>query len=173
MGQFALGIRSLLLKSIIFVILAALLAWTLGGRLWGPTRTDFKEQAASWNGDRWFWRMMVGGRDSRELKWNLMRQSADGKMVVAIESIPGNVAGPIAGRDGLYYASHDSLSGAAWQVVRMNLDHTTESWSLPDRLAVEQQLARVKAGLPVQNAETIMRQRDRVLDPKGDSTDEG
>ncbi len=37
MGQFALGIRSLLIKGAVFFVMAALLAWTLGGALWPRT----------------------------------------------------------------------------------------------------------------------------------------
>jgi hypothetical protein len=36
---------------------------------------------------------------------------------------------------------------------------------MPDRLAVEQQLARIAAGLPIQDAKTIAQQRAAVLDP--------
>jgi hypothetical protein len=170
MGQFALGIRSLVLKSAVFVILAALLAWTLGGRLWGPARTDFTQQAVEWNGARWHWRMLVGSRDARDLKWNLMRRKGDGDVEVARE-VMGAVAGPVAGADGLYYASQET-DAEGWTLVRINLDRTLDTWPLPDRLAVEQQLARVVNGQTVQSTQTIMSQRERVLDPEPESADE-
>jgi len=166
MGQFALGIRSLVLKSAVFVILAALLAWTLGGRLWGPARTDFKQQAVSWNGDRWYWRMIVGGRDAGDIRWNLMQVKPDGRVVAAIENLVGETAGPVGTNDGLFYATHSLTSDEYWQLVRINLDRTTENWRLPDRLAVEQQLARVAGGLDVQDSKTIEIERDRLLDPQ-------
>ena len=40
-----------------------------------------------------------------------------------------------------------------------------QTFAMPDRLAVEQQLARVAVGLPLQDSDTITQQRARVLDP--------
>jgi hypothetical protein len=165
MGQFALGIRSLVLKSAVFVLLAALLAWTLGGRLWGPARTDFKEQGAMWNGDRWYWRMLVGGRDAADLRWNLMQLKPDGQVVVAVEDVAGEVAGPVGAATGLYYATRDLAAENGWQLIRIRPDRITDHWPLHDRLAVEWQLARVSAGLDVQDSTTLDTQRERVLDP--------
>jgi hypothetical protein len=53
MGQFTLGLRSLLIRSTIFVVMAALLAWALGGTLFPrPAISDFHAQRAQFNGHK-------------------------------------------------------------------------------------------------------------------------
>lgn len=55
MGQVALGFRSLLVRAIVFFIMAALLAWALGGTLWpSPARIDLDPLV--FHGQHWAWR---------------------------------------------------------------------------------------------------------------------
>jgi hypothetical protein len=42
---------------------------------------------------------------------------------------------------------------------------------IPDRLAVEQQLQRLQAGLELQSAQVILGQRQAVLDPQPNSAE--
>ena len=67
MGQVVLGFRSLLIKAVIFFVMAGLLAWTLGGTLF-PQPTVVNLPGA---GDI-YWRVSSGG-EINGLQWSLMR----------------------------------------------------------------------------------------------------
>ena len=55
MGQVALGFRSLIVRALVFFIMAALLAWALGGTLWpSPVQSDLDQ--LKFNGQAWAWR---------------------------------------------------------------------------------------------------------------------
>ncbi|MDG2095541.1 MAG: hypothetical protein P8J89_09760 [Phycisphaerales bacterium] len=58
MGQVALGFRSLLVRAAVFFIMAALLAWALGGTLW-PRSVGVFVDTASFQGEDWAWQAMV------------------------------------------------------------------------------------------------------------------
>jgi hypothetical protein len=173
MGQFALGIRSLLVKSAIFVVMAALLAWALGGTLFPKAqRSDFTQSAIQFDGHKWYWRLLVGGKNPGEVRWHLMQDDGDDKPKAFIESNYIEVIGPIMGEDGMYFGGRDRTSAKSWVVERLDTAGAKQAWPMPDRLAAVQQLERVEKGLPLQDQATISRQRFRVLDPMGDSADE-
>ncbi len=67
MGQLALGFRSLLVKALVFVVMAGLLAWALGGTLF-PRPTVVRLPSA--NGMRW--QVAIGG-DIDGMQWTLLR----------------------------------------------------------------------------------------------------
>lgn len=174
MGQFALGIRSLLVKATIFVVLAALLAWALGGTLFPkPETSDLDYRAVSFGGDTmYYWRVLVGGKKDGEIRWHLMSIDSAYEKRTVEETQFVEVAGPIATTDGLYYAGRTEARDSPWRIVKRDAAGATKSWPMPDRLAVEQQLARVASGLPLQDSATITQQRSRVLDPAADRADE-
>ncbi len=67
MGQLALGFRSLLIKGVIFFVMAGLLAWALGGTLFPqPTIVNLPG-----SGD-YYWQVATGG-DVNGLQWSLMK----------------------------------------------------------------------------------------------------
>ena len=70
----------------------------------------------------------------------------------------------------VYYGGRDSIG--QWMLVRMDRNRQAQDFPMPDRLAVEQQLARVIAGLAVQDQDTIKRQRRAALDPQSKPADE-
>jgi len=73
MGQVALGIRSLAVRLAVFVILAALLAWILGGTLFpAPHRVNLE----SWDfdGSKWHWRVTGSSGDPAPAQWSLFEQ---------------------------------------------------------------------------------------------------
>lgn len=144
MGQVALGFRSLLIKIAIFFVMASLLAWALGGTL--LPRAEIVDLApVSHGGDGWFWRLTVGGREGATMRWVMMRRLDDGTAVPVDDRVWAEPAGPVATTDALVYAGR--LRGAAtWQIERVTPADTT-STGVPDRLAVEQELARIRAGL--------------------------
>jgi hypothetical protein len=172
MGQFALGLRSLLVRVTIFVIMAALLAWALGGTLFPrPQRADFRSYAVRYDNAMWYWRVLVGGKNTGEVRWNLMREADNGDTEVAADHAYREVAGPVLGEDGLYYAGRGPATNATWE-LRHRSSTGEAAHAFRDRLAIEQQLARIAAGLPLQDAATVSRQRLHVLDPGDDSADE-
>ena len=78
MGQLALGIRSLLLRSAVFVVLAALLAWVLGGTLFpAPQRVNLPSW--SWGGAAWNWRVTGSASDAGPVEWALVRRDGRGE----------------------------------------------------------------------------------------------
>lgn len=171
MGQFALGLRSLAIKAAIFVIMAALLAWALGGTLWPkPVRaTDFKDSVYHKGGV--YWRLDVGGKERGEVRWSLMLNIPH-RAVTLIDEGWDDVSGPVLAEGALYVAAlSDPAEGGlgTWHIERIEMTSLTQlnrtKFPMPDRLAVEQQLERLKAGLPLQDVETIQRQRQTVLDP--------
>ena len=58
MGQVALGFRSLLVRAAVFFVMAALLAWALGGTLW-PRAVGVLLEGVSFAGQEWVWRAEV------------------------------------------------------------------------------------------------------------------
>lgn len=179
MGQFALGIRSLLFKAAIFVVLAALLAWALGGTLFPrPSRAEFP--AANFAGHAWVWRVSVFDRrafESREplqlIEWQLLRQDVSEKEQPLADFTWKDVAGPVNRKDRLHFAGIGAGKDKSWAIYAIDESAAIVGrYPMPDRLAVEQQLARIEAGLPIQDSETIERERRGVLEPGGDSADE-
>ena len=67
MGQVVLGFRSLLIKAVIFCVMAGLLAWILGGTLF-PQPTDVNLPGAG----ETYWRVSSRG-ELHGLQWSLMQ----------------------------------------------------------------------------------------------------
>ncbi len=165
MGQFALGLRSLLIKSAVFVVMAALLAWALGGTLF-PRPELARFEAVSFAGDRWYWQLAVGGKNAGEVRWRLMTQDESGKDAPFDGRSWAEVAGPIVAGESLFIGTRATLNSVEpWRIERIDRNRQPTPYPMPDRLAVEQQMARIAAGLPIQDSETILRQRRMVLDP--------
>ena len=169
MGQLALGFRSLLIKGAIFFVMAALLAWALGGTLW-PRAEVLQFEPVAFAGRQWHWRLTVGGREKGQMRWTFMVTDAEGQARPADERIWIEVAGPIVAGDALYYAGRSSSDAdSGWRIERIGPGGGQISVRMPDRLAVEQQLARVAAGLALQDAAVVDRQRPAVIDPPDSS----
>lgn len=170
MGQLALGLRSLVIRFGVFVVLAALLAWALGGTLF-PRPSIVEFDAVEFAGGRWYWQLAVGGREADRVAWRMMVDDETGEahaLRALDEQTWSQVAGPVRDDDVLYFAGR---FGATWRIYGMHDDRSFDVYKMPDRLAVEQQLARLDAGLPLQDIETIRRQRDDVLNPTETSSD--
>lgn len=165
MGQVFLGFRSLLIKLAVFVVMAALLAWALGGTLF-PRPEVARLEPVSFAGQSWFWQVSVGGKNEGEIRWQLMRHvgredpeplKTSGNWIDHARLVPAN--------DSLYFGGRDEMHG--WQLGRINARGEIELQAMPDRLAVEVQLARVAHGLPVQDTHTIRTQRELILNSPG------
>jgi hypothetical protein len=174
MGQVALGIRSLLIKAAVFFVLCALLVWTLGGQLF-PAPETVDGAAVPFGGGSWFWRLSVGGDEPGALHWTLMEGDAGDKATPFDDKRWLEVAGPVVADGALYYAGlSDQNSAQGWVMHRLVItddSFETMTWVYPYRLAVEQQLQRVRQGLPLQDVADIAAQRPTVLDPPDGSAD--
>jgi hypothetical protein len=166
MGQIALGFRSLLIKLAIFFVMAALLAWALGGTLW-PRAEIVDSEPVAIGECEWFWRLTAGGRDHRQV-WSMMIRCGDADPTALEGPEWAEVAGPVLAVDGLYFAGR---TAGPWVLMRATGADEVETFELPDRLAVERQLARLGEGLGLQSAETIAQQRSAVLDPASPEAD--
>ncbi len=174
MGQVALGIRSLLIKAAVFFVLCALLVWTLGGQLF-PRPEVVNGPSVEFAGSRWFWQLSAGGEEPGAMHWSLM-EMVDDKPIPVNDKRWADIAGPVVADDAMYYAGRpDHHAQVDWIMNRMvvgDSSMTTTSWTYPDRLAVEQQLERLRHGLPLQDVATVRAQRPAILEPQPVSADE-
>ena len=182
MSQVLLGFRNLALRIAIFVVLAAILVWLLGGNLFarntviptgtattgpGDGRMDVRlEQvippAASLPSDAYFFRVAtIEGGDFRASWKEHAERFAHCSPLVEVD--PG---GP---ERAVWFAGEPLKDGGGasgvWRVYRVTPYATGPETMLEvaDRLEAERQLARVKAGMPLQPAETAAGARDAVL----------
>ncbi|MCA9286714.1 MAG: hypothetical protein KDA22_15935 [Phycisphaerales bacterium] len=144
MGQLALGLRSLLVKASVFFVMAALLAWALGGTLFPrPERVELGSVAFA--GKEWHLRLSVGGDHPGEARFDLMSRSGDERPERFLGPF-SDAAGIVVVGEGLYAAVRDlPIDTGRWTLVRVASDGTTTREPLADRLAVEQSLAELRA----------------------------
>ncbi|HRP63332.1 MAG TPA: hypothetical protein PK400_08580 [Phycisphaerales bacterium] len=156
MGQLALGFRSLIIKLVIFVIMAALLAWALGGTLFPrPHVANLLGGVPAVVGtDQYFWQVTIDARRQEHLDWRLMRLRVNGRMEPADQRGWIDGAGPIAHEDAVYFGGRDPQSGV-WRLVRLDKGGVLQEEVLPDRFAIEQELARLQAGARLNDAEVM------------------
>ena len=168
MGQVALGFRSLLTKVAIFFVMAALLAWALGGTLWPrfwprPYVADkLNLQTAHVGDDVYFWQITITRPTQSDGTWRLWKMGAHSSRALADDRMWIGGAGPVAREGSVFFGG--LMASGQWVISTPGSDGSADA-PMPDRLAVEQQLARLAAGLPLQDQETILRQRSAVLDP--------
>jgi hypothetical protein len=178
-SQVLLGFRNLAFRAAIFVVLAAILVWLLGGNL--LPRATLIPQAAH----------TIGSPGEGEAEVRLVQVVAP-RISLAREPVTWRVeeqAGysdawrPCEGQDELVEATafvdvigrghgHPTIwfagrpSGVtAWKLYSMGpyAARPEPEGEVADRLEAERQLARVKAGLPLQKAETAAEAREAVL----------
>lgn len=169
MGQLALGFRSLFIRIAVFVTMAALLAWTLGGTLF-PRAEVADGPAVGWHGAAWRLRLSLGGESRGLVRWQLVRQEGDRRPepwpLAGFERWV-EASGPVALDDRLAVAFRDD--GATEWTLALIKDGGFDTVALPDRLEAERQLARLRAGLPVQTRAEALADRERVLGAGGGS----
>lgn len=190
MSQVALGLRSLVIKLAIFVAMAALLAWALGGTLWPrPERLRSSIVALSDDpakGNRVWYAIdtEVGGRDRGQTSATLVRlkpsrgthsatpvlpvpAEADEDREIWDEALAPVPVGPVDDAKEMWVAAR--VRGTeGWRLVRVGVaGDVLERIEFPDRLEVERQLARVRTGLPVQSAEAAAAARGAMLGTGG------
>lgn len=84
MGQVALGFRSLFFRALVFFIMAALLAWALGGTLW-PTPVCRTLTPVKLGSEQWAWNVCLDPSPSppgrSPLEYFLVRHDEAGKLI--------------------------------------------------------------------------------------------
>ncbi len=176
MGQVILGFRSLIIKLALFFLFAALLAWALGGTLF-PRPEVIEFDSILFGGHRWYWKVSVGGRDPGKgrMIWQFMKSGDEEESPTVVGATTWvEAAGPVVVGESLYFGALASRNpNEFWRIERIDESlEVIEETLMPDRLAVERQLARLAEGLTLQDKDAILAQRSQVLDPPVESADE-
>ncbi len=123
MGQATLAFRNLLVRAAIFVLLAAILAWFVGGTLFGKHRVTFP--AITWDGRGWAAQVIGNGTRPEEIQWRLLWNLGDDEWTIAPISETGKwrqLVGPYVDEQGLWMkiAVHGSptTSDLQWSLIR-------------------------------------------------------
>ena len=120
MGQATLAVRDFLIRVAIFVVLAALLAWAVGGTLFGSHRVNFP--AVDWDGREWAVQVIGNGRQPDRVRWRLLSRRGEEPWTVhpiSESSQWRDLIGPVADSDGLRLAvAAEGTSGKRWQLIR-------------------------------------------------------
>ena len=98
-----LGLRALLINIVIFVLLAAALAWYLGGSLL-PGRQTVNFPAFEWMGDDYHFRVIGHGTTPEPVRWELLHTLPDGdeaRLTLGIDGRWRNVWGPLVHHGGV------------------------------------------------------------------------
>jgi hypothetical protein len=173
-AQVFLGLRSLLVKCVVFFIMAALLAWALGGTLF-PRPEVVDHPHVTFKDTEWWLRMLAGGDEPGAVRWYLMENTGGKtfKQPHLHQDDDGwlDACGPVVAGNTLYVGFRTPREG--WQIaVFEQAAPMTRQVSALDRLAVERQLARVGEGLPLQDLSIERAVREDVLDA-GDTDSDG
>jgi len=120
MGQATLALRNLLIKVGIFVALAAVLAWAVGGVLFGSHRVNMP--AVDWDGREWSVQVIGNGQRPDRVRWRLLSRQGEQPWRVHPVSETAqwrDLIGPVADADGLRIAvAAESPSGKRWQMIQ-------------------------------------------------------
>ena len=141
MGQVILGFRSLLVKIAVFVVMASMLAWILGGTLWPKTAVRIVGEPVEIDGVRWALVDQIGGPLDRAT-FGFARLDDRGRPIDlwprAEDMTPawGDAIAPVASPDGSTGAVAYAVVGE-WKVLVI-VDGTVEDWrSTPDAVVHE------------------------------------
>lgn len=176
--QVILGLRSLLVKTAVFFVMAALLAWALGGTLF-PRPEVVDHPKVTFEGTEWWLRMLAGGDEPGAVRWYLMART--GGKTIRQPQLHANDeawldASSLVVADGTLYVGFQTARDG-WQIAVFEQPQPlTRIQPALDRLAVERQLARVEQGLPIQDPSIERAIRSAVLDvseldPQGDASE--
>ena len=156
MGQVALGFRSLLVRAAVFFVMAALLAWALGGTLW-PRAVGVMLDRVSFEGKEWARQAKVDESATAEveperpsLEFSLWHErKEDPGVFFSYEPLAGEIFTemlPLLVVDGhlIVAAFHDQPS--QWKIYRINASHELgEVMVYADRLALVEEWTRLSS----------------------------
>lgn len=145
-----LGLRALVVNIVLFVLLAAALAWYLGGSLL-PGRQAVNFPAFEWMGDDYHFRVIGHGTTPEPVRWELLHALPDGdeeRLTLGIDGKWRGIWGPLVQDRGVVVGLEVESPQDATQwwvaVIDRNRGVTTERF--PDRGAM---LAALGASGPV------------------------
>jgi len=133
MGQATLAFRNLLVRAAIFVVLAAALAWFVGGTLFGKHRVNFP--AIQWDGREWAAQVIGNGTRPDEVRWRLLSKTGEDPwtvMPISETSQWRQLVGPSVDDQGLWIKVAENISNTSpdlkWSLIRFvkaNTEPTT------------------------------------------------
>jgi hypothetical protein len=179
MGQVILGFRSLLVKIAVFVVMAAMLAWILGGTLWPKTAVRIVGEPVEVDGVRWALVDQIGGPLDRAT-FGFARLDDRGRPIDlwprAEDMTPawGDAIAPVASPDGSTGAVAYAVVGE-WKVLVI-VNGATEDWrSTPDAVVHEKASNRWAAVRRLEEIATAAAaaQSDDAVDASADGSTDG
>ena len=174
MGQIYLGFRSLAVKLVIFFVMAAMLAWILGGTLWptltmGVIRPTVQAQGMTYG--------IVDQIYEGEVTYGISNIDANGMPGTTYprpDQVQPQFIGAIPPRitpDGTQVAfgvCGNTADGDKWKVLVLKDPGTwpsaLETFEMIDQLEAARQLARFASGLKIQDVNTQRAVRQNVLE---------
>jgi len=172
MWQVVLGLRSLLVKIAVFVTMAALLAWALGGTLWPRTSIRAIGEPVACDGAEI---VLVHQVRPPRATYGIARVDEDGEIVDRTPKVERTTPAwrealtAVAAPDGATAAFAFEMAGR-WSVAVVESPTDLASgtgwrdWPVIDRLEAARQLARFAVGLPLQDEATQQAVRSAVID---------
>lgn len=121
--QLALGLRSLAVKIIIFVILAGGFAWLIGGSIF-PGSQVVNLPTFSWGNRQWHLRVTGNGRKPAPVSWELIANDgqSETKETLGVTGTWDSIEGPVFDATTMGFAIRTSGDGSsAWWIASVDL----------------------------------------------------
>lgn len=139
--QLLLGLRSLAIRIVIFVVLAGVFAWMIGGSIF-PGSQVVNLPSFQWRQQAWNLQVTGNGNRASPVRWRLLAVDARGDVVeqtFGIEGIWREVHGPLVHAGGMLIAAHAERDGtSSWWIGSMANDGSVNA-----RAAASEQEARM------------------------------
>lgn len=133
--QVALGLRSLAIKLAVFVVLAGVFAWFVGGSIF-PGSQVVNGPAVEWAGVAWHPQVTGNGRHSAPVEWRIYRTDANGTAQAESFGVPSpwrQVHGPYLDNDGLSWKIESDANGTSdWWLVSIDRSGTVTVKKAPE-----------------------------------------
>lgn len=128
--QVGLGLRSLAIKAAVFVVLAGLLAWTIGGSIF-PGSQVVNCPALEWAGVKWHPQVTGNGRGPAPVEWRVLRTDTQGHSTSDALGVAGvwrQLRGPVIRDGAMIVAVESEVDGVRqWWTVSIDKDGTPKS----------------------------------------------
>ena len=137
--QLVLGLRSLAIKIVVFVVLAAAFAWFIGGSLF-PGSQVVNSPEFEWQGSKWHAQVTGNGRAPAPVQWCLVRIDEHGDETVADLSVAGtwrNLQGPHFQTGVMMFGIQSEQTGLqTWWTAQIDSQGrvATHQWNNPNEL---------------------------------------
>ena len=122
MGQLVLGVRSLFVRLAIFIVMAILLAWALGGTLW-PRPVSATAITSPSDGASWSWIARISSLGDPMLTYTLQHEG--GSAIGAEGGDWVEVAGFVDSGKSTWTAAR--VHGQGWQLIKLSNDGSVVS----------------------------------------------